>query len=170
LHRQVVLEISEHTAIHDYGALIAAAHSLDGELRFAVDDAGAGYASFRHILELRPDLVKLDIGLVHRIDDDDVRQSLVAGIVYFAQKSGCRLVAEGVETEAERRTLQGLGVDLGQGYLLGRPDDAIAAATTTVRPAAGWSGPTQGRTVGRPARRAGTDRLPSPAVPGRRAT
>jgi EAL domain-containing protein (putative c-di-GMP-specific phosphodiesterase class I)/DNA-binding response OmpR family regulator len=170
LHRQVVLEISEHTAIHDYGALIAAAHSLDGELRFAVDDAGAGYASFRHILELRPDLVKLDIGLVHRIDDDDVRQSLVAGIVYFAQKSGCRLVAEGVETEAERRTLQGLGVDLGQGYLLGRPDDAIAAATTTVRPAAGWSGPTQGRTVGRPARRAGTDLLPSPAVPGRRAT
>jgi EAL domain-containing protein (putative c-di-GMP-specific phosphodiesterase class I) len=86
-----------------------------------VDDAGAGYASFRHILELRPELVKLDVGLVRGVDTDPGRQALVAGIVYFAQKSGCRLVAEGIEQESERAILQELGVDFGQGYLLGRP-------------------------------------------------
>jgi EAL domain-containing protein (putative c-di-GMP-specific phosphodiesterase class I)/DNA-binding response OmpR family regulator len=125
--RQIVLEISEHTEIQEYEPILAAAHSLGGDLRFAVDDAGAGYASFRHILELRPDLVKLDIGLVRQIDGDDVRQALVAGIVYFAIKSGCRLVAEGVEHESERRTLRQLGVELGQGFLLGRPTDAATA-------------------------------------------
>jgi EAL domain-containing protein (putative c-di-GMP-specific phosphodiesterase class I) len=78
-----------------------------------VDDAGAGFASFRHILELRPDFVKLDIGLVREIDHDDVRQALVAGIVYFARKSGCQLIAEGIETTGERDQLRMLGVALG---------------------------------------------------------
>jgi EAL domain-containing protein (putative c-di-GMP-specific phosphodiesterase class I) len=68
--------------------------------------------------------VKLDIGLVRQIDHDDVRQALVAGIVYFAKKSGCRLIAEGIETAGERDQLRALGVDLGQGYLLGRPASA----------------------------------------------
>lgn len=117
----VVLEVTEHVAIEDYGEIRAAVLSLGSDVRIAVDDAGAGFASFRHIVELRPDFVKLDIGLVRQIDQDDVRQALVAGIVYFARKSGCQLIAEGIETAGERDQLSSLGVDLGQGFLLGRP-------------------------------------------------
>ena len=122
--RSTVLEVTEHVAIENYAAMRDAVSSIGAEVRIAVDDAGAGFASFRHILELRPDYVKLDIGLVRDIDTDDVRQALVAGIVYFAKKSGCRLIAEGIETESERDQLRSLGVDLGQGYLLGRPAPA----------------------------------------------
>lgn len=119
--RSLVLEITEHVAIEDYARFRSAVATLGSSVGFAVDDAGAGYASFRHILELRPDFVKLDIGLVHEIDRDEVRQALVAGIVYFAERTDCRLIAEGVETEGERAVLQRLGVQFGQGYLLGRP-------------------------------------------------
>ncbi len=128
--RPLVLEITEHVAIEDYVRFREAVTALGSSVSFAVDDAGAGYASFRHILELRPDFVKLDIGLVHLIDRDDVRQALVAGIVYFAEHSGCRLIAEGVETEGERAMLQRLGVQLGQGFLLDRP----APVETFARP------------------------------------
>ncbi len=120
-HRPIVLEITEHVAIEDYEAFRRSVTALGGDLRYAVDDAGAGFSSFRHILELRPSFVKLDIGLVRDIDEDEVRQALVAGIVYFARRSGCQLVAEGIETIAERATVQSLGVDFGQGFLLGRP-------------------------------------------------
>ena len=119
--RPVVLEVTEHVAIEDYKAVRAAVAGVGPDIRIAVDDAGAGFASFRHILELRPEYVKLDIGLVHEIDQDHVRQALVAGIVYFAKKSGCQLIAEGIETAGELEQLRALGVDLGQGYLLGRP-------------------------------------------------
>jgi EAL domain-containing protein (putative c-di-GMP-specific phosphodiesterase class I)/DNA-binding response OmpR family regulator len=137
--RPLVLEVTEHVAIEDYSAFRESVAAI-GSVRYAVDDAGAGFASFRHILELRPDFVKLDIGLVHDIDADHVRQALVAGLVYFARKSGCQLIAEGIETTAERQLLETLGAELGQGYLLGRP----AAAKTltdpsTARPAGGPS-------------------------------
>ncbi len=117
----VVLELTEHLQISDYGAFRAAFHTLGPSVRLAVDDAGAGFASFRHILELRPDYVKLDRALVHAIGRDPARQALVAGLVHFAAKTGATLVAEGVETEAEARRLAELGVPLAQGYRLGRP-------------------------------------------------
>jgi EAL domain-containing protein (putative c-di-GMP-specific phosphodiesterase class I)/DNA-binding response OmpR family regulator len=119
--RALVLEITEHVAIEDYVRFRSAVEALGSSVGLAVDDAGAGYASFRHILELHPDFVKLDIGLVREIDRDEVRQALVAGIVYFAERTGCRLIAEGVETQGERAMLQRLGVRYGQGYLLSRP-------------------------------------------------
>jgi EAL domain-containing protein (putative c-di-GMP-specific phosphodiesterase class I)/DNA-binding response OmpR family regulator len=119
--RPIVLEVTEHVAIEDYPAFRAAVAAVGPDIRVSVDDAGAGFASFRHILELHPDFVKLDIALVRDIDVDNVRQALVAGIVYFARKSGCLLIAEGIETTGERDLLRSLGVDLGQGYLLGRP-------------------------------------------------
>jgi EAL domain-containing protein (putative c-di-GMP-specific phosphodiesterase class I) len=90
-------------------------------VRLAVDDAGAGFASFRHVLQLNPAFVKLDRSLVAGIDSDPAKQALVAGMRQFARATRCRLIAEGVETEAERAALAGLGVRLAQGYLLGRP-------------------------------------------------
>lgn len=124
---RVVLEITEHAPIVDYPALRSALGRLGPDLRWAVDDAGAGYASFRHILELQPAFVKLDMGLVRAIAQDPARQALVAGMVHFAKTTACQLIAEGIETPAEAETLRRLGVGLGQGYLIGRP----APASTT---------------------------------------
>jgi EAL domain-containing protein (putative c-di-GMP-specific phosphodiesterase class I)/DNA-binding response OmpR family regulator len=117
----IVLEVTEHVPIADYAAFRSAFALLGPSVRCAIDDAGAGFSSFRHIVELRPDFVKLDIGLVRSIERDSARQALVAGMVYFAAKTGCDLIAEGIETAAERDSLRSLAVDLGQGYLLGRP-------------------------------------------------
>ncbi|HUG47922.1 MAG TPA: EAL domain-containing response regulator [Candidatus Limnocylindria bacterium] len=119
--RQLVLEITEHSPIHDYAALETALARIKPPIRVAVDDAGSGYASLRHILALRPGYVKLDMGWVRDIDADPARQALVAGLVHFAAEVGCTLIGEGIESEAERQTLLRLGVTLGQGYLFGRP-------------------------------------------------
>jgi EAL domain-containing protein (putative c-di-GMP-specific phosphodiesterase class I) len=103
-------------------------------VRASIDDAGAGFSSLRHILELRPYAVKLDIALVRSIETDTARQALIAGMAYFAVKTGCVLVAEGIETAAERDALRALAVPLGQGYLLGRPTSADEiSATAPVR-------------------------------------
>ncbi len=119
--RPVVLEITEHEVIQDYGAVRDAIRSLGGDVRVAVDDAGAGVANFGHIIELRPDFVKLDISLVRRVNANLGRQALVVAMRHFSRTAGCRLVAEGIETEAEARTLAGFGVEFGQGYRFGRP-------------------------------------------------
>lgn len=87
----------------------------------AVDDAGAGFASLQHILELRPSIVKLDRALISGIDTDKARRAMAAGMRHFARASGIRLIAEGVETEAELATLRELDIHLAQGYLLGAP-------------------------------------------------
>ena len=119
--QRVEIEITEHVAISDYGAVREAVARLGPTVQLAVDDAGAGHASLRHILELRPASVKLDIGLTRSVDVDQARQAMVAGMTHFARSAGCRLVAEGVETEAERQTLLSLGVRFGQGFLFGKP-------------------------------------------------
>lgn len=121
VRQRVVLEITEHTAIADYDAFHRAVEALGPSVRLAVDDAGAGFASFRHILELRPAFVKLDRWIVAGIDRDPAKQALVAGMRQFARSTGCELIAEGVETAAERAALVALGIRLAQGYLLGRP-------------------------------------------------
>jgi len=119
--RQVVLEITEHVIIDDYRELMAALDLLRGKALLAVDDAGAGYAGLRHILELKPQFVKLDISLVRNVDADRARQAMVAGMAYFASHSNCELIAEGIETAEELTELIRLGVSLGQGYLFGKP-------------------------------------------------
>jgi EAL domain-containing protein (putative c-di-GMP-specific phosphodiesterase class I) len=119
--RDIVLEITEHAPIESYSGLTNALKGLRGHVRVAVDDAGAGYAGLKHILEIRPDIVKLDVALVRGVDADPVRRALIAGMVSFARDAGCVLLAEGIETDSELAALRALGVSLGQGYLLGRP-------------------------------------------------
>jgi PAS domain S-box-containing protein len=119
--RPMVLEITEREPIEDYGAFREAVAGLDVAVDWAVDDAGAGYASLRHIIEIRPRFVKLDRGLVADINADPIRQALVMGMLHFANSIGVDIIAEGIETEAQRLTLQGLGVELGQGFLFARP-------------------------------------------------
>ncbi|MFA5884116.1 MAG: PAS domain S-box protein [Acidimicrobiia bacterium] len=118
--RQVVVEITEHTVIQDYAQIRRALEAIPG-VWLSVDDAGAGYASLRHILELRPEIVKMDVALVRNIDTDPARQGLAAGLSHFANQTGTLLIAEGVETPEEAAMLQTLGVFHAQGFLYGRP-------------------------------------------------
>jgi EAL domain-containing protein (putative c-di-GMP-specific phosphodiesterase class I) len=118
--RPVVIEVTEHAPVDDYDAIRESVAAVP-DLGLAVDDAGAGFASLRHILELRPAWVKIDMGLVRDIHRDPARAAIVAGMVHFARLTGTRLVAEGVEVRAEADTLAGLGVELAQGFLFGRP-------------------------------------------------
>lgn len=117
----VVLEITEHERIDDYASVRAAMAGLGERVRLSVDDAGSGWSSLRHVLSLRPDFVKLDRGWVHAIDHDPARQALLLGIGRFVDQMGGKVIAEGIETEAELTTLRELGIPCGQGFLLGRP-------------------------------------------------
>jgi PAS domain S-box-containing protein len=122
--RPLVLEITEHETIEAYGPLREAVLRLGPGVRLAVDDTGAGVANFHHLVELRPEFVKIDVSLVRGVDTDLSRQAVVAGILHFAAAANCQVIAEGIETEAELAMVTELGVTLGQGYLLGRPAPA----------------------------------------------
>ncbi len=120
-HRLVV-EITEQQPVEDYDRLTGVLDDLrsSGAL-VAVDDTGSGYSSLRHALSVSPDLVKLDLSLVQRVHADEARQALVAAVCSFSDRIGARVVAEGIETPEDLDCLVSLGVELGQGYLLGRP-------------------------------------------------
>jgi EAL domain-containing protein (putative c-di-GMP-specific phosphodiesterase class I)/CheY-like chemotaxis protein len=122
--RPVVLELTEHDRIDDYARVRQAVDVLGPDVRLSVDDAGSGYACLTHVLALRPAYMKLDRGWVRGIETDPMRQALVAGLQHFAQRTGCRLIAEGIETAAQLETLRSLGVEYGQGFLLGAPQPA----------------------------------------------
>jgi EAL domain-containing protein (putative c-di-GMP-specific phosphodiesterase class I) len=140
---RVLLEITEHARIDDYAVLLEALAPLRARgMRIAIDDAGAGYSSFRHILLIKPDVIKLDISIVRDIDKDSSRRALAAALISFSAEINANLVAEGVETEGEREALQRLGATLGQGYLFARPGplpptgDQPAVMSTTATMAA----------------------------------
>lgn len=119
---RLVVEFTEHTRIEDYPALVAQMEILrERGFRFAVDDAGAGFASLQHILRLRPDWIKLDIELTRGVDADPARRALAASLVFFADEVGAHVISEGVETAAEESALADIGVRFAQGYHLGRP-------------------------------------------------
>ncbi len=125
--RRLVLEVTEHAEIRDYPAFGRALAAFGPRVRLAVDDAGAGFASLRHVVELRPQFLKVDISLVRQADADMTRQAMIAGLRHFAERAGCEVIAEGIEEQAELEILRELGVSLGQGYLLGRPEPLRAA-------------------------------------------
>jgi EAL domain-containing protein (putative c-di-GMP-specific phosphodiesterase class I) len=120
--RPIVIELSEHELVTDYESISAAMGRLGSNYSLAVDDAGAGFASLRHILEARPAYVKLDLALIQGLAEDVARRALVAAMVHFASDAGFTLIAEGVEHKADLRALRVLGVHMGQGFLLGKPE------------------------------------------------
>lgn len=119
---RVLLEVTEHAPVVDYDAFeaVLAPYRAAG-LRLAVDDAGAGYSSLRHVLAVQPEVVKVDIALVRCADEDLARRTLLQALVSFADATGCRLVAEGVETPGELAAVAACGVHLVQGYGIARP-------------------------------------------------
>jgi len=120
--RHVSFEITEHQPIDDYAKLRKVTDALqDRGALICVDDAGAGYASLRHILKLHPDVIKLDISLTRGVDHDQVKRALAASLVRFAEQVGAEITAEGIETENELDALRQLGVHNGQGFFIARP-------------------------------------------------
>lgn len=132
---RIVLELTEHQHIADYSRLRTLLRPLRKKgLRLAVDDIGAGYASFRHILQCHPDIIKLDMSLTQRLETDQMKRALAAALVKFAEEMNMKVVAEGVETTGELRELIDLNVAKVQGYLISRPlpIDEAAALTKSI--------------------------------------
>ena len=142
---RLVIELTEHVSIDNYDAVAAEmAKVRRSGVRLAVDDAGAGFASFRHILRLRPDIIKLDQSITRGITADPAQRALATALVLFAMELGdMSITAEGVESEDDLRTVMSLGVDGAQGYHMAVPTPLEAvdwgrtvAPAWTVHPAA----------------------------------
>jgi EAL domain-containing protein (putative c-di-GMP-specific phosphodiesterase class I) len=115
---RIVLEITERTAITDYPTFQGYLKEFrDRGFRFAVDDAGSGYAGLGSIANLEPDFIKLDISLISGIDANFMKQNLVETMVQFANDHDIKVIAEGVEREEEYETVRRLGVHFTQGFL-----------------------------------------------------
>jgi len=119
---RVTVELTEHLQVDDYEGFTSRLSPLrEAGGKVAIDDFGAGYASLRHILKVRPEWIKLDISLTERIDSNQVAHALATSLVSFAEEVGVRVVAEGIETEEELEALLDIGFRYGQGFFFGVP-------------------------------------------------
>jgi EAL domain-containing protein (putative c-di-GMP-specific phosphodiesterase class I)/DNA-binding NarL/FixJ family response regulator len=120
---RIIVEVTEHAPIADYPKLGSAIAALRlGGARLEVDDVGAGHASLRQIIQLDPDLIKLDVSLTREIQSQRTQRAMASALVTFAREVGASVIAVGIEAEAELAVIRELGVPLGQGYYLGRPE------------------------------------------------
>ena len=118
----ILIEITEQELISDHVALADELSALRARgARIGLDDTGAGYAGLRHVTLMRPDVIKLDRVLVENVHADAGKMALLESFTSFARRTGAQVCAEGIECDAELDALVQLGVDLGQGFLLGRP-------------------------------------------------
>ncbi len=132
---RVVIEVTEHARIDDYDRLNKAFNRVRMlGVRLAVDDAGAGFASLRHILRLAPDFIKLDRTLIDGIESDRSRQALAAGLISFAERIDATIIAEGIEQPEEVDMLASLGVGHAQGFFLAAPGPLPLVTATEARP------------------------------------
>ncbi len=119
---RLVLEITENAAVDNYMRFTGAIDHLRSlGVRIALDDAGAADVGLHHLVEIRPDIVKIDTTVIHGIADDELRQAVAYAYASLSKRAGAISLAEGIETEAEYSMLSSMEVDAGQGYLLGRP-------------------------------------------------
>lgn len=126
--KRVVLEITERATLDGVANVSARIASLrEAGFRIAVDDLGAGYAGLTSFALLEPDIAKIDMSLVRAIDASLIRQKLVRSLVTACRDLGVTVVAEGIETTAERDCLSEMGCELLQGFLLGRPGKLVAS-------------------------------------------
>jgi diguanylate cyclase (GGDEF)-like protein len=129
----VVIEITEHELAAEDGALEDGLERLRARgARIAVDDCGAGYAGLKQLMRAQPDVIKLDRSLIEGIHADKAKTALVEFFVMFARRVGAAVCSEGIETTDELRALVNLGVNYGQGYLLGRPAEPWAKVPSEI--------------------------------------
>jgi EAL domain-containing protein (putative c-di-GMP-specific phosphodiesterase class I)/GGDEF domain-containing protein len=126
----LVLEITEHHHVSDYALIADRLATLRGRgVRVAVDDVGAGHSSMRHVMNLRPDMIKVDRWMVTDINIDSGKRALMRSFVALSAELGATLVIEGVETAEELAALRELGALVAQGYLFARPEAEFGEAT-----------------------------------------
>lgn len=129
---QIVFEITEHEAIEDYDTFRKTINHYRAQgFLIAIDDMGSGYSGLLTLVELTPDYIKLDRGLISHIDTEPSKQAMVEAMVMVAHKIGAQTIAEGIETVQELAVVSALGADYGQGFLLGRPAPIITATAAT---------------------------------------
>ncbi|WP_297428290.1 GGDEF domain-containing protein [Clostridium sp.] len=118
----IIFEITEKTCIEDYKSFKQALDNyIDQGYKIAVDDTGSGYSGLKMLNETKPHYVKIDMDLIRNVDEDFFKQSLIECFVKLSEATNMRLIAEGIETEEELKTLISLGVYAGQGFFIGRP-------------------------------------------------
>ena len=121
---RIVLEITERSAIIDFSAFRSVLEYFRAlGFKIAIDDAGAGFAALQAIIELKPDFIKLDMSLIRDIDTDTVKQQLVKALNTFGKETGVTIIAEGIETKAELKTLLKMNIDWGQGFVFAYPSE-----------------------------------------------
>jgi len=119
---RIVLEMTEHSAVRDFPSFRRTLHHFRSRgFRLAMDDVGSGYSGLQAIAELAPDFIKADMTLVRDLHRNAIKRELIATIRRFSDRTGITLIAEGVETRDELRTLRDLGVRCAQGFLFARP-------------------------------------------------
>jgi EAL domain-containing protein (putative c-di-GMP-specific phosphodiesterase class I) len=152
---RVVIELTEHSAIDDYDAIVELLKPLRAAgAKIAIDDAGSGYAGLQWLLALSPDLVKIDRALIDHVDEDEIKTALVEMLGAMADRIDAWVLAEGVERASELDVLMRMGVPLVQGYLLARPSfeiwpsiDVDVLSSLALRSGAGSSERTLARLV-----------------------
>ena len=118
----VVIELTEQYPLYDFDVMRKAIeHYKAMGFEIAIDDLGAGYSGLRTWSELRPDYVKVDRHFIQNIHEDKVKQSFLRSIIDIAQGLDCKVIAEGIETQDECRTISAMGIPFGQGYYFSRP-------------------------------------------------
>lgn len=123
----LVLELTEHEAVENYASLNKKLDTLTRSgAKLAIDDVGSGYASFKHVVELNPEIIKIDANTIRGINEKKNKQGLIKAFVAYGSFTGTKIIAEGVETEAELDMLLSLGVKFFQGYLFSQPRENTA--------------------------------------------
>lgn len=129
---RLVIELTEHAPVHSYDRLHDAVRPLREQgARLAIDDAGAGFASLRHIVLLEADFIKIDASLTHNLHTYPARRAMASALISFAAETDAVVIAEGIEQHAECEELRRLGAAFGQGYLLAKPAELDALDLTT---------------------------------------
>jgi EAL domain-containing protein (putative c-di-GMP-specific phosphodiesterase class I) len=132
-HADVVVEISEKEMVRDYGTFQEVLGLVRrAKMKIAIDDAGSGYSGLEAILHLKPDYIKVADSLVRNLHADAIKREIITSLAAIGKRIGAALIAEGIEIEPERRALVDLGIEFGQGYLLGKPSFQVST-----RPARG---------------------------------
>lgn len=124
---KIIFEVTEKSAISDIDAFVASVgHYQKQDFQIAIDDFGSGHSGLNRVCAFSPQFLKLDMNLVRNVDSDLMKQSAVSAIVQFCNQSNIKIIAEGIETKEELKTLIRMGVEFGQGYYLGRPKEEFA--------------------------------------------
>lgn len=131
--KNVVMEITERSAISDYeGFNKTLQNYVDQNFKIAIDDVGEGYSGINRIIETRPHFLKLDMNIIRKLEADTFKQAIVKSFVQLAEMTHITLIAEGIETKEELKTLIALGVSAGQGYYLKRPEEQMGSLSPSL--------------------------------------